>query len=324
MNLDAVLIFTGTMYFLARGFNRRSAGPDGAGRHGPERLDVVYFAARPGVAVVLACLALAALDPRLRGRWLLWGALALPLGYLVGGGPEDRGLHQGTSSASSPTKSEVTGWLTGAIPTAFLADRRPVQADGHLGALLHLAARLRHSRRASTTTTVAGPSSTGCRPRSSSPALSPLDGQAAATGGCACSRSGSGARRSRLSMLSDVTPAGHRVLPALRAGGPARRRRARPAAGQLGVLRTDRPAGGSWSSRRSSWPASMVHEAAYYFTDFGRRDSRPVRGQAGPLRDLTQPTGSPRPDRARPVAGRDAAPLARQPVPVGERHRAAG
>jgi hypothetical protein len=85
--VDAELHWVGVAYFLARGLSRRSVPSLAIAGLWMGHTLYTYWSARPSFAFVLAVLVAAALDRRLRGRWLLGGALAVVAGFLVGTGP---------------------------------------------------------------------------------------------------------------------------------------------------------------------------------------------------------------------------------------------
>jgi hypothetical protein len=267
MNIEAVLVFTGAMYFLARGLARRSPGQLALSGFVLSGCIFVYFAARPGVAVVLAVLALAALDPRLRGRWLLWGTLALVAGFLVGGGPMIAAYIKDPIGVFAH-KNEVTGWLTNAIAA--------YRATGDPAKLMIIWERFYISLLGFNIAPSVDNHYRGRAVFNWLPAALLFAGVVLSIVRLLDWRMRLLAlwfwgTTISLSMLSDVTPAGHRVLPAFA-----------PAV-LLAAVAFDRLLA-AWESlgrpvRRAAYAVaavliagSMVHEAAYYFGDFGRRD----------------------------------------------------
>ena len=144
--------------------------------------------------------------------------------------------------------------------------------------------------------------------------------RADSTGGCACSGSGSGAPRSALSMLSDVTPAGHRILSGVRAGGPSRLRSHSTEYWPAGLARPygcagPPPAVAAVALGRPRWstrpPTTSPTSATATLDWYGNQMVRYVPWRGRPASHVVV--------RARTVAGRHAASLAREPLPVGQR-----
>ncbi|HEV8634679.1 MAG TPA: glycosyltransferase family 39 protein [Chloroflexota bacterium] len=134
-NVEGSIVWTATAFFLARAFVRRSAASLALAGLPLAFALYVYHSARPAVGMTLAVLLFAALDRRVRGRWLALGALALVAGFVVGTGPMLAAYIK--DPAIFTYKSQLTAWLAAAIDQ--------FRATGDVAKLLPLWEHLRDS-----------------------------------------------------------------------------------------------------------------------------------------------------------------------------------
>ncbi|TAK24710.1 MAG: hypothetical protein EPO26_05725 [Chloroflexota bacterium] len=117
-----------TSLLLAIAFTRRSVRFMAAAGLSLSLAMYVYLSARPSLAYVVVFLVLAAIDPRLRGRWLAWGSAAFLVGLLIGAGPLLVTLYREPSVFFY--FSQITSWLWIAIgefqKTGQIAALRPL------------------------------------------------------------------------------------------------------------------------------------------------------------------------------------------------------
>jgi hypothetical protein len=117
-NVEGSVVWTLVALFLARGVARRSPAMLAFAGASLSLALYSYLSSRPAVLAVPLFLLMAALDPRLRGRWLGWGTLALLGGFAVAAGPVLVTYYRQPSIFFY--NAQVTSWLGAAI-AAFRA-----------------------------------------------------------------------------------------------------------------------------------------------------------------------------------------------------------
>lgn len=127
-NIEGSFVWTLTGLLLARAVVRRSVPLMATAGAALSLALYLYLSARPMIAVVLVFLLMAALDPAVRGRWLLRGSLALATGFLVGAGPLLVTLYRDPQIFTY--NSGLTSWLGEAL--------KAYQQTGDLASLLPL------------------------------------------------------------------------------------------------------------------------------------------------------------------------------------------
>src|SRR5207244_5925097 len=125
-NVEGSIVWTVTAFFLVRALVRRSAASLALAGLALAFALYVYHSARPSVAMTLAVLLFAALDRRVRGRWLALGAAALVGGFVVGTGPMLAAYLR--DPAIFAYKAQETVWLGAAL--------EPFRATGDVPTLL--------------------------------------------------------------------------------------------------------------------------------------------------------------------------------------------
>jgi hypothetical protein len=126
INLESSLVWTIAMLLVVEATARRSARPLAIAGVVLGLGVYAYYAARPALVAVPTLLVLAALDRRLRGRWLAMGAGALAGGCLIGIGPRLVTFVQNPGTFAYA--SDVTRWL--GISLRAFAESRDLAALG--------------------------------------------------------------------------------------------------------------------------------------------------------------------------------------------------
>ncbi|TAK24711.1 MAG: hypothetical protein EPO26_05730 [Chloroflexota bacterium] len=116
--IEASVAWSLVALLMSRGFARKSAPALTMAGVVLSSSLFIYWAMRPGVAFGLGLLALAWLDPRLRGRWLVAGSIGLLAGFAIGAGPMLAPYIK--DPALFLFRSEKTSWLSDVI-AAFRA-----------------------------------------------------------------------------------------------------------------------------------------------------------------------------------------------------------